>query len=93
MSALMFLLQMEGAGGAALVGTKSMNVYKVGFLQHTRELVISQGYLWLEQPFQWTLALLYNCNQKSSGSLNHAVVLSQQAICEASLPSGVHISQ
>lgn len=91
MSALMLLLLREQ--GAALVGAKFMNVYKVGFLQHTRELVISQGYFWLKQSVQWTLALLYNRNQKSSGSLNHAVVLSQQVICEESLPLGVHITQ
>lgn len=91
MSTLMFLLLKEQ--GTAPVGTKSMNVYKVGFLQHTMELVISQGYFWLKQSYQWTLALLYNCNQKSSGNLNCAVVFSQQVICEASLPLGVHISQ
>lgn len=87
---LMLLLLREQ--GAALVGAKSVNIYQVGFLHHTRELIISQGYFWLKQSVQWTLVLLYNCNQKSSGSLNHAVVLSQ-VICEESLPSGVRFSQ
>lgn len=91
MSTLMFLLLKEQ--GTAPVGTKSTNVYKVGFLHRTMELVISQGYFWLKQSVQWTLALLYNCNQKSSGNLNCAVVFSQQVICEASLPLGLHISQ
>lgn len=58
------------------MGTKLMKTCKVGLLGHTRQLVISHGYFLLKQSAAWTSALLYNCNQKSSGSLNHAVVLS-----------------
>lgn len=84
---LLLLLREQGA---ALLGAEPVN--QVGFLQHTRELIISQGYFWLKQSVQWTLVLLNNCNHNSSGSLNHAVALSQ-VICEESLPLGVCFSQ
>lgn len=88
-SALMLLLQTGGTEGLLLVDMKSTHVCKVEFPEYTKQPVISQGYSWLEQSVPWTLALLYNCIQKSSGSLNYAVLL-WQIICEASLPSGVH---